>query len=69
MFEPTWYNYQNSQTNKLISPGVFHRFSLWSLKGLYIKILLIILFRKIRRRLIKRFDQWREKYGEKFFEI
>lgn len=69
MFKSTWYNYQNIQTHPLISPGAFHMFSIWSLKGLYIKILLIIIFRKIRRSMIKHFDKWRDRYGEKFFQI
>jgi hypothetical protein len=69
MFEPKWFNYQNYQTNKLISPGAYHMYSIWSMKGLYIKILIIILFRKLRRKMLVHFEKWRVKYGEKFFQI
>lgn len=51
-----WYNYRNFQTNKLLSPGPYHVFSIYSLMSLYIKIGLIFLFRKLRRLMMAKFD-------------
>lgn len=53
----------------LLSKGPFHEFSMTDLMGLYIKILLIILFRKIRRKMLIHFEKWRAKHGEEFFAI
>ena len=61
-YNPYWYNYRNYQTNKLLSPGPYHVFSIYSLMSLYIKIGLIFLFRKLRRLMMSKFDQWKSQH-------
>jgi hypothetical protein len=67
--QPHWYNYRNSNTNMVLSPGVFHVYSIWSLKVMYIKILLILIFRRLRVRLYRNFEVWRRLYGIQYFKV
>ena len=41
-----------------MSPGPYHVYSIYSLMSLYIKIGLIFLFRKLRRLMMAKFDEW-----------
>jgi hypothetical protein len=58
MVKKYWYNYKNKDYNPLLSPGQYHRFSIWSLKVLYIKILVIFLLRMMRKGLVRTFASW-----------